>query len=965
MAVSTFTGKAVAVGEGDTVRPFVNVCTLRRPDPSEDQPDFKNPPFADADNGPVTLRATQADFTLEGNGKGEQTYQGYLYGAKYTKRDGTVLNDEQPLSYTPPVIEVSPSQEREVGGKNIIVDNNLNVDLINDLPVNVQLAGKLPQTKENLESVSQYTNLHYHGFNVSPLLGADDVLVEVHSNVTPKPEEIPLPEGNPLVIIDNDHSNQVTLAPTGNTQTYDLIPVTPLGQTTPDSTTGTSANLPGGYYPGDNPSNSTYGSIADYNMGFLIPDIHQSGLFWYHSHAHSMSDNQVRGGLSGGIIIKGNDEYYEQFAKPVAALQAQINVPLEAEFEANSLEPQIAQQVMTFKDFNDVLGTGKEDCFVLNSQVNPKITIKPGEIQLWRIANIGADRYMNIALESIKDPGWSNTLNTTELNITDASIEVDEQNGNINGTISFNKINLSASNQGSLEGINATNVTVIDNSNITDVKITSADLNEIVIKADGSISGKIKKAKITASLSGSPAENVQLKEGSFIGKITNISDIQDYAIPKFTQPWGNSNFYILARDGDVVANPVATNSVLLPPAARVELLVVGGPKGSTYNLVSDLDTDLTTKQQQWVNLGNQKSYLLATVEVEGDDVQSYTYKPDGSTVSVCEDGSTGETCSDNENTNLDYFIKNQEPLKIDKILPDPDVVAKLPSCNELDQLTVDQKDKLREYLREYLRIKEVPDQELEEKVLYKACITPSNAYTDPRTQKRYFYFSSGDGKFFLKGFETQAEAHLVQNPDNLIDNEKIKEVFDGNRIDKISNVGDIEEWHLVNTDDNPHVFHIHQLDFVVTKATFPVPSSEAVPETYNNYQVDKGSCDDSEVTLPYRNNHPDFDPDQGGDSTKEVPKGQECNLKPQGYRDVINLPPHSVTTVRIPFVNPFITGVFVYHCHILAHEDRGMMHNLKVINPKAFSELNLKRLKGISKGIIDFLGIDVHVEVKN
>ncbi|NEO66948.1 MAG: multicopper oxidase domain-containing protein, partial [Moorea sp. SIO4G2] len=41
------------------------------------------------------------------------------------------------------------------------------------------------------------------------------------------------------------------------------------------------------------------------------------------------------------------------------------------------------------------------------------------------------------------------------------------------------------------------------------------------------------------------------------------------------------------------------------------------------------------------------------------------------------------------------------------------------------------------------------------------------------------------------------------------------------------------------------------------------------------------------------------------------------------------------------------SGVFVYHCHILAHEDRGMMNNVKVINPKGFSEAEMKQLKRI------------------
>ena len=37
-----------------------------------------------------------------------------------------------------------------------------------------------------------------------------------------------------------------------------------------------------------------------------IPDDHPSGTFWYHSHAHGISEEQVFGGLSGMIIVKAS-----------------------------------------------------------------------------------------------------------------------------------------------------------------------------------------------------------------------------------------------------------------------------------------------------------------------------------------------------------------------------------------------------------------------------------------------------------------------------------------------------------------------------------------------------------------------------------------------------------------------------------------------------------------------------------
>jgi FtsP/CotA-like multicopper oxidase with cupredoxin domain len=834
ISVSTFRGEAIADDGGngrttvspftvanttDKIVPFVNSCSLKRTNQAN-QPVFKNPPFADADKGSVTLRATKAQFTLEGNGKGEDTkYDGYLYGAIYINREKIETNS--PPTYTPPVIEVSPSKQPSLTPTTIAYNqtdkkenNYLNVKLINDLPVNVQLAGKLPQTIENLESVSQYTNIHYHGFNVSPLLGGDNVLVEVPSNVTPKPINIPTRNQNEIELDGTATSDDVKV--TYNTfidNKYKLIPVPPLGDVTPDSTKVEKGNLPGGYYPDDDPENPKYGEISEYNMGFLIPDVHQSGLFWYHSHAHTLSDDQVRAGLSGGIIVKGSEEYYKQFLPPAPPPLSKTGEQILAaapEYEANSLTPEIKQQVMMFKDFNDTLGTTQEDCFILNGQVNPKITIKPGEIQLWRIGNIGADNYMNIALEN-----------------------------------------------------------------------------------------------------------------------------QDFNNPQFTEPNGNPNFYILARDSNVVDHPVATDSVLLPPAARVELLVVGGKVGTTYNLVSDLTTNLTEKQQKWMynppDSKKNKSYVLATINVDNDDtIETYTYTDaDGqeSTVSVCDSNTTGQYCSDGTTINLDYFIKNEKPYKIDDILYEPELLAKL--TDEAPKDDKDLLDKLGVSPEGLKELKESFGCDTEKDVsqcpklkenLKKLRIVPSSEYCtnanncdEPLTTNRYFYFTANAGKFFIKGYPKAQEDYKGNT---------IGDLFDGNRIDKVSHVGDVEEWNVVNATGQAHVFHMHQLDFIVTKLTLPIDKYPEPPKSiYDNYEID-GECSKSKDSKNYI-----------------------CPLKTQGYRDVINLPAKSTTTIRIPFVNPFITGVFVYHCHILGHEDRGMMQNLKVINPKGYSDIEMKELQ--------------------
>ncbi|NET44480.1 multicopper oxidase domain-containing protein [Okeania sp. SIO2B3] len=814
--VSTFTGEAIA----DDTQPFVDSCTLNTA--KSVQPVFQNPPFAYADTiytsptseevkeyRTVTFDAVEDKFYLQGDGSpsADNGYDGYLYKTTYygqstnPPQQKTIVRDDSggnlpgklkvvdydPDSppnnmvgtFTPPTIVVSPSESNKIFSR----PNSINLDLTNDLPVNVELAGNLPQTKENLESVSQYTNIHYHGFNVPPSLGIDDVLVDVPSNVTPKPVKFSqTPSPTPITIpVQDSLVKKAKLYTEGVTtdDNYKLIPVPPLGETTPDSSDGSASNLPGGYYPGSEAKPTKYGGpISEYTMDVKIPYVHQSGLFWYHSHAHSLSDNQVRGGLSGGIIIKGSDQYYEILSpNPTKGIHAYQNAPIiPPEPERFS----VPQRVMTFKDFNNVLGSknNKQNCFTLNGQVNPSISIEPGEVQFWRIANIGADTYMNIALEE-------------------------------------------------------------------------ADMNN----------------------------------------------------PALARPNNKPNFYILARDGNFVEKVVPTNSVLLPPASRVEVLVVGGKTAqgnNTYNLVSDLTTGLT-QGQKWVS-SPQSSYLLATVNVENSD--PVCYESPGNNKLNLNDWNGTSLCSGGSEGLYDY-IEAQVPTTptggdgdpdVDKILPDPEELfngyypsGRIPICANRKQDFVND-----------------------------SCLTPSTLYSDPLTKKRYFYFSQDNKKFFLKGFEKAQEA---SNTDP-----EIQELYDGNRIDKISQIGDLEEWHLVNVTGAAHVFHIHQLDFVGTEVTLnqnPCDSGSLDTCTYNNYKVGiyKGEGEDPEYNGCR----------QDGDNFI-------CPLLPQGYRDVINLPPHSTTTVRIPFVNPFITGTFVYHCHILAHEDRGMMNNLSAENTKGYQE---------------------------
>jgi suppressor of ftsI len=106
-------------------------------------------------------------------------------------------------------------------------------------------------------------------------------------------------------------------------------------------------------------------------------------------------------------------------------------------------------------------------------------------------------------------------------------------------------------------------------------------------------------------------------------------------------------------------------------------------------------------------------------------------------------------------------------------------------------------------------------------------------------------------------------------------------ILDDDRVDQTVRLGDTEEWTVVNTDQQYHSFHIHQTPFLVTEV--------------NGVQQDEDSLRDT-VSIP--------------PATDERP---------------------GVLKVVIPFTDPEIVGRFVYHCHAVDHEDKGMMGIVLVV----------------------------------
>jgi FtsP/CotA-like multicopper oxidase with cupredoxin domain len=114
-----------------------------------------------------------------------------------------------------------------------------------------------------------------------------------------------------------------------------------------------------------------------------IPPNHPAGTFWYHSHAHTLSEEQVFGGLSGLIIVQGLQQLLPADLRDIKDVAIALK---DAQVVDDALE-------------KDNIDSNAPTLRVVDNLHVPVQTIAPGEVQLWRLANIGADIWYNLQLE--------------------------------------------------------------------------------------------------------------------------------------------------------------------------------------------------------------------------------------------------------------------------------------------------------------------------------------------------------------------------------------------------------------------------------------------------------------------------------------------------------------------------------------------------------------------------------------
>lgn len=104
---------------------------------------------------------------------------------------------------------------------------------------------------------------------------------------------------------------------------------------------------------------------------------------------------------------------------------------------------------------------------------------------------------------------------------------------------------------------------------------------------------------------------------------------------------------------------------------------------------------------------------------------------------------------------------------------------------------------------------------------------------------------------------------------------------DMNRIDEVVTVGEPEIWEITNQDPQPHNFHVHNVQFRILSMGGKAPPAEFA-----------------------------------------------------GWKDTVYVAPRTTVRIRLEFTdytNP--NWPYMYHCHLLLHEDMGVMGQLVVVKP--------------------------------
>ncbi len=128
----------------------------------------------------------------------------------------------------------------------------------------------------------------------------------------------------------------------------------------------------------------------DQHYEIPIPDDHPAGLFWYHPHNHGAVTQQVRAGMAGMIIVRGDLDQVPEVRAATEQVLVLQSIELGADYELLDPIPNPTKEQAFFPRTNVL--------YTVNGRLTPTITMYPGEVQRWRLLNAAEGKFLSLAL---------------------------------------------------------------------------------------------------------------------------------------------------------------------------------------------------------------------------------------------------------------------------------------------------------------------------------------------------------------------------------------------------------------------------------------------------------------------------------------------------------------------------------------------------------------------------------------
>ncbi len=124
------------------------------------------------------------------------------------------------------------------------------------------------------------------------------------------------------------------------------------------------------------------GESLDYE--FVLPEHHASGTYWFHPHHHTSTWAQVVSGLAGSIIVEDKPD---QAITDQNLLKYESKVFLFSVFRYDTVTNSVAVPRRLQKSTMLIPLTGVDSPVLVNGVSGGTVTMRPGEIQRWRLIN--------------------------------------------------------------------------------------------------------------------------------------------------------------------------------------------------------------------------------------------------------------------------------------------------------------------------------------------------------------------------------------------------------------------------------------------------------------------------------------------------------------------------------------------------------------------------------------------------